>query len=72
MSILLLSHFDLILLTILETDALDKVIASVFFQKQLDGEWHLVAYYSKTIINVELNYLVYDKEMLAIVFGFKH
>ena len=29
-------------------------------------------YYSKTIINVELNYLIHDKEMLAIVSSFQH
>ena len=41
-------------------------------QKQSDGEWHLVAYYSKTMINVELNYPIHDKEMLAIISSFQH
>jgi hypothetical protein len=70
--VLLLCYFNPTLPTILETDALDKVIASVLFQKQLDKEWHLVAYYSKTMIEAELNYPVHNKEMLVIVSGFKH
>jgi hypothetical protein len=54
----------------MEIDASDGVVASVLSQKQLDGEWHLVAYYSKTMIDVELNYLIYNKELLAIVSSF--
>ena len=56
----------------LETNASNGVIAGVFSQKQLDGEWHPIAYYLETMINVELNYLIYDKEMLAIVFSFQY
>src|SRR5438045_3803807 len=55
----------------LETDASDGVIASVLYQRQSDGEWHPVAYYSKTMIDAELNYPI-DKEMLAIVSSFQH
>ena len=29
-------------------------------------------YYLKTIVDVELNYPIYDKEMLAIIFSFQH
>ena len=54
----------------LETDALDGVIAGVFSQKQLDGKWHLIVYYSKTIVDAKLNYPIYDKEILAIIFSF--
>jgi len=63
----LLRHFNPTLPTMLETDASDSVIASVLSQKQSDREWHLVAYYSKTMIDAELNYPIHDKEMLAIV-----
>ena len=63
----LLCYFNYALLTRLETDASDSVVAGVLSQKQLDGEWHPVAYYSKTMVEAELNYLIYDKEMLAIV-----
>ena len=54
----------------LETDALDSVIASVFSQRQLDRHWHPIAYYLKTIVDIKLNYPIYDKEILAIIFSF--
>jgi len=54
----------------LETDALDSVIAGVYSQKQTNGEWHPVAYYSKTIVDAKLNYPIHDKEMLAIIYSF--
>jgi len=54
----------------LETDALDGAMAGIFSQKQLDREWHPIAYYLKTIINAELNYHIYNKEMLAIISSF--
>ena len=56
----------------METDASDGVIAGVLSQKQCDGEWHPVAYYSKTMIDTELNYPIHDKELLAIVSSFQH
>jgi len=54
----------------LEMDASDGVITGIYSQKQPDGEWHPIAYYLKTIINTELNYPIYNKEMLAIIFNF--
>jgi len=56
----------------LETDALDSVIASIYSQEQTDGEWHPIAYYLKTIVDAELNYPIYNKEMLAIIYSFQH
>ena len=54
----------------LETNALDSVIAGVYSQKQTDGEWHPITYYLKTIVDAELNYLIHNKEMLAIISSF--
>jgi len=54
----------------LKTNALDSVIASIFSQKQLDREWHPITYYLKSIIDAELNYHIYNKEMLAIISSF--
>src|SRR5436190_2181733 len=68
----LLAHFNHNLPSMLETDASDGVIAGVLYQQQSDGEWHPVAYYSKTMIDAELNYPIHDKEMLAIVSSFQH
>ena len=71
-SALLLAYFDPTLPLQIETNASNSIIASVLLQQQLDREWHLVAYYSKTIIKAELNYLIYNKEMLVIVLSFQH
>jgi len=56
----------------LETNTLDMVIAGVYSQKQIDKEWHPIAYYLKTIVDTKLNYPIYNKEMLAIVSSFSH
>jgi len=66
----LLTHFNPERPSILETNTSDGAIAGVFSQKQPDGEWHPIAYYSKTIIDAELNYHIYNKEMLAIISSF--
>jgi hypothetical protein len=68
----LLAHFDPERPSMLETDASDGVIAGVYSQKQTDGEWHPIAYYSKTMVDAELNYPIHDKEMLAIISSFQH
>jgi transposase InsO family protein len=68
----LLVHFDPNKPTQMETDASDGVVAGVLSQRQPDGEWHPVAYYSKTMIDAELNYPIHDKEMLAIVSSLLH
>ena len=56
----------------LETNALDGVIAGVFSQKQPNGHWHPIVYYLKTMVDAKLNYPIYNKEMLAIIFSFQH
>ena len=56
----------------LETNTLDSVIASIFSQKQPDGEQHPITYYLKTIIDTKLNYPIYDKEILAIISSFQY
>jgi len=54
----------------LETNALDSIIAGIYSQMQTDREWHPIAYYLKTIIDAKLNYHIYNKEMLAIISSF--
>jgi hypothetical protein len=71
-SALLLVHFNPELPLRMETDASDGVIAGVLLQQEGDLQWHPVAFYSKTMIEAELNYPIHDKEMLAIVSGFLH
>ena len=54
----------------LETNALDSIITNIYSQKQTDGEWYPITYYLKTIVDTELNYLIHDKEILAIISSF--
>ncbi len=64
----ILRYFSPTQATIIETDASDGVIARVFYQQDPEtGFWHPVAYFSKTIEPIQLNYDIYDKEILAII-----
>ena len=56
---------------VLETDASDYAIGAILSQINEDHELHPVAYYSRKLSPAELNYEIYDKEMLAIVEAFK-
>ena len=47
---------------IIETDASDYTIAAILSIKFLAGEIHLVAFHSRTLHAVELNYDTHDKE----------
>jgi hypothetical protein len=62
-----LAHYDLDSQCLLKTDALDTVIVAIFLQKGLDGEWHPVGYFLKTMTPAETNYPIYNKELLAVV-----
>jgi len=68
----LLTIFNLNLQTILEIDASNRVIAAAIIQVYDDGKIRSVAYYSRKIIGLELNYNVYNKELLAIIEAFRH
>ena len=64
-------HYRLDQELILEMDASDGIVAGVLSQKQPDGLWRPVAYFSKTMVPAECNYTIHDKEMLAIIRAFK-
>jgi len=49
-----------------ETDASGHAIRGVLSQEQ-DGKWKPITFLSRTMQPVELNYEIYDKELLAIV-----
>ena len=52
----------------LELDASDGVVAGIFSQlDETDGQWHPIAYFSKTMAPAEYNYEIHDKEILVIV-----
>ena len=68
-----LAHFHPEYPTIVETDASDYAIAAVLSQEDPnDHLLHPVAYFSRSMAPAELNYEIYDKELLAIFAGFRH
>ena len=58
------------LLTVVEIDVLDFVLGVCLVQKYPDGQY-LVVYYSYKMTLPELNYNIYNKELLGIVAAFK-
>ena len=67
---LILKIYTLSLLTVVKTDALDFALGIYLVQKYLD-RWHLVIYYSRKMTLLELNYDIYNKELLGIVAALK-
>ena len=66
----MLAHYDSKLETWVETDASNFVVAGVL--SQMHGEvLKPVAYFSKKMTPAECNYMIYDKELLAIVKSFE-
>jgi RNase H-like domain found in reverse transcriptase len=51
----------------LETDTSDFDYGAILLQKGPDTHWHPVAYLSKQMLPAEHNYVVYNKELLAII-----
>ena len=62
-----LCHFDASLPITLETDASDFAIGGVLSQIHPDKITRPVAFYSRKLTSAEINYDVYNKEMLAII-----
>ena len=54
----------------LEVDALGYALGGVLSQLQ-DDKWHSVAFISCTMSDAKLNYDIYDKELLAIMYTLK-
>ena len=54
-----------------KTDLLDFILGAYIVQKYKDKIQYPVAYYSKKLILPELNYDIYNKELLAIVAALK-
>ena len=63
-----LRHFDPSLPTVLEADASDYAVGAVISQRDPEsGRLHPITFHSRKFNSAELNYEIYDKEMLAIV-----
>ena len=66
----ILKIYILSLPTVVEINVLDFALGVCLVQKYPDG-WHLVAYYSRKMTPPELNYDIYNKELLGIVAALK-
>jgi hypothetical protein len=64
----ILRHYDPDRPALLETDASDFAIAGILLDTFEDRKLHPVRFVSRKLSPAELNYNVYDKEMLAVVF----
>ena len=67
----ILAHFDYEKECIVETDASDNVSVGVLSQYGEDEKLHPVAFFSQKHSPQEINYEIYDKELLAIIKAFK-
>ena len=71
MSTLVLAHYNLENPTVVETDRLEYAIAAILSQiDQTTNLLHPIAFYSQSISPTELNYDIYNKELLAIYEAF--
>src|SRR5215471_9510284 len=66
-----LAHFQPDRPSTIETDASDFAIAAVLSQPDDAGILHPIAFHSCKLTPAELNYEIYDKEMLAIIVAIK-
>ena len=55
----------------LKTNASNQTIEACISQLNNKKRLHLIAFYSKKLINAKLNYEIYNKKLLAIVNSFK-
>lgn len=68
----ILAHYDPTKGCTVEPDASDYAIGGIVSQHDAEGRLHPIAYYSRKLLPAEVNYQIYDKELLAIVAAFKH
>ena len=66
----ILKIYTLSLPIMVKTDALNFILGIYLVQKYPD-KWHLVTYYSHKMTPPELNYNIYNKELLGIVIVLK-
>ena len=70
-SIFVLVYFDFDKECILETNSSDTISAGILSYYRKDGLLHFVAFFSCKHPTQEINYEIYDKELLAIIKSFK-
>ncbi len=67
-----LRHFDLKQQAILKIDASNYVKDEILSQYDDEKVLHSMIFYSKSMILAEINYHIYDKKLLIIIWCFKH
>ena len=67
----ILRHFQPELPLVIEADASDFALGCVLSQPTVEGDLHPVCFYSRKFTAAELNYPIYDKELLAVVAAFQ-
>ena len=60
-------HFDFEKKCIFETNSSDNVSEGILFQYKEDGLLHLMVFFSYIHLPQEINYEIYNKELLAII-----
>jgi RNase H-like domain found in reverse transcriptase/Reverse transcriptase (RNA-dependent DNA polymerase)/Integrase zinc binding domain/Chromo (CHRromatin Organisation MOdifier) domain/Integrase core domain len=65
----ILRHFDISQPAVVEVDASDQAEGGILSQVGEDGKLHPCAFYSRKFTPAELNYEIYDKELMSIVDG---
>jgi len=53
----------------IKVDTLDYAIGEVLSMKCKDGKWRLVAFLSKSLNKIDMNYKFHNKKMLAVIRG---
>jgi len=71
-SISVLRHFDLKWQAILKINALNYVKDEILSQYNDKKILHSITFYSKSMILAEINYHIYDKKLLVIIWCFEH
>ncbi len=71
-SISVLRHFNLKRQAILKIDALNYVKDEILSQYDDEKVLHSMIFYSKSMIFAEINYHIYDKKLLVIIWCFEH
>ncbi len=71
-SVSILCHFDFKQQAILKINALNYVKDEILSQYDNEKVLHSITFYSKSMILAEINYHIYDKKLLVIIWCFEH
>ena len=69
---LVLRHFNFKCQVILKINASNYVKDEILFQYNDESVLYLMIFYSKSMIFTEINYHIYDKKLLVIIWWFEH